>query len=142
VKRLRFFLRSKQFKKAVFVVALIIVITVTAGLVGGFMAPHAGVMGAVAAPFQKLAALVTDSWNDFSGNFKSAAKLSAENEKLKNEINNLRQQLVDYNEAVNENDFYEEYLEIKEDNPDFKFRPAMKISSDPDDVFGGFTVEA
>ncbi len=120
----------------------IIVLTVTAGIIGGFMAPHAGVMGAIAAPFQKVAALARDSWNDFSENFKSAAKLSAENEKLQKEINSLREQLVDYHNAVNENSFYEDYLEIKEDSPDFKFHPAMKISSDPDDVFGGFTIDA
>lgn len=139
---MRFFLRSKQFKKTVLIVVTIILLTVTAGIIGGFMAPQAGIMGAVAAPFQKLATLARDSWNDFSENFKSAAKLSAENEKLQIEINDLRQQLADYHEAVNENAFYEEYLEIKDENPDFKFHPALVISSDPDDIFGGFTVDA
>lgn len=139
---MRFFLRSKQFKKAVATVAIVLALAVVAGMIGGFMAPHAGIVGSIVAPFQKLGNSVAGAWNELCDNFRSAAQLNAEKEQLQNEINTLREQLVDYYDAVNENAFYEEYLEIKENNPDFKFCPAMVVSSDPDDVFGGFTVGA
>ena len=58
------------------------------------------------------------------------------------EIAALKEQLVDYEEAVNQNKFYEDYLDIKEANEDFKFCPALITSTDPDDDFGGFTVDA
>lgn len=138
---MRFFLRSKQFKKTAAIVAVVLVLSVTAGILGHYMAPQASLIGVVTAPFQKFGATVANAWNEISENFNSSAKLNAENDELRKEINSLREQLVDYQEAVNENKFYENYLEIKEHNPDFVFCPTMIISRDPDDPFGGFTVD-
>lgn len=139
---MRFFLRSPQFRKTAIIVAVVLVLTITAAAIGGFMAPQAGLMGAVAAPFQKLGAAISGAWNENAANYQSAAKLNAEKKALEEEVNELREQLVDYQQAINQNKFYEDYLGIKEVNPDFKFCSGMIISSDPDDIFGGFTVDA
>lgn len=139
---MRFFLRSPQFKKAMAIVAVIVALAITAGLVGGRMSPQAGVLGAVAAPFQQLGNAVAGAFGTIADNFKSAAKLNQEKESLQNEVNKLREQLTEYEEAVNENEFYEKYLNIKDANPDFEFAPAMVLGFDPDDIFGGFTVSA
>ncbi len=138
---MRFFLRSPQFKKTIAIIAVVLALAVAAGLIGGHMAPQAGIIGSVVAPFQKLGNTVMGALDEIGRNFKSAAELNAEKEKLQSEVNSLRDQLVDYEQAVNENEFYKDYLEIKELNPDFKFCPAQVISSDPDDIFGGFTVD-
>ena len=137
---MRFFLRSPQFKKTITIVLVIIALAVTAGLIGGYMAPQAGIIGSVVAPFQKLGNIVAASFGELADNFKSAAMLNGEKEKLQNEVNSLREQLVEYEQAVNENEFYEKYLGIKDMNPDFEFAPAMVLGTDPDDIFGGFTV--
>ena len=139
---MRFFLRSPQFKKAMAIVAVVVALAITAGLVGGRMSPQAGVLGAVAAPFQQLGNAVAGAFGTIADNFKSAAKLNQEKESLQNEVNKLREQLTEYEEAVNENEFYEKYLNIKDANPDFEFAPAMVLGFDPDDIFGGFTVSA
>ena len=139
---MRFFFRSPQFKKAATIVVVIIALAVTAGLIGGYMSPQAGIFGAIAAPFQKLSSAISNSFAEFSDNFKSAATLNGEKEKLQEEINSLREQLVEYEEAINENKFYENYLNIKELNPDFEFTPASVLGSDPDNLFAGFTVSA
>ena len=139
---MRFFLRSPQFKKAMAIVAVVVALAITAGLVGGRMSPQAGVLGAVAAPFQQLGNAVAGAFGTIADNFKSAAKLNQEKESLQNEVNKLREQLTEYEEAVNENEFYEKYLNIKDANPDFEFAPAMVLVFDPDDIFGGFTVSA
>lgn len=138
---MRFFLRSKQFRKTIAIIAAILALAITAGLIGGHMAPQAGIIGSIVAPFQRLGNTVVGAFNELSDNFKSAAKLNAEKEKLQSEVNSLREQLVEYEQALNENEFYKDYLEIKELNPDFVFCPAQVISSDPDDIFGGFTVD-
>lgn len=138
---MRFFLRSPQFKKTVAIVAAILALAIAAGLIGGYMAPQAGIIGSIVAPFQKLGNTVMGTLDELSDNFKSAAQLNAEKEMLQSEVNSLREQLVDYEQAINENEFYKDYLEIKELNPDFKFCPAQVVSSDPDDMFGGFTVD-
>lgn len=137
---MRFFLRSPQFKKAITIVAVVIALAVTAGLIGGYMSPQAGIIGSVAAPFQKLSNVIVDSFNTVADNFKSAAAINNEKEKLQNEVNALRAQLTEYEKAVSENEFYEKYLGIKDLNPDFQFAPAMVLGFDPDDIFGGFTV--
>ena len=140
--QLRFFLRSKQFKKGLATVAVILALSITAWLVGGFMSPQAGIIGAIAAPFQKIGSWISGGVEDISDNFNSAAQLNAENAALEEEIASLREQLVDYEEAINQNKFYEDYLDIKEANEDFKFCPALVTATDPDDDFGGFTVDA
>ncbi len=139
---MRFFLRSPQFKKAIAIVAVVVALAITAGLIGGYMSPQASILGAVAAPFQQLGNSVANAFGSVASNFKSAAELNREKEELQNEVNKLREQLTEYEAAVNENEFYEKYLNIKDANPDFEFAPAMVLSSDPDDIFGGFTVSA
>ncbi|MBQ1186464.1 MAG: rod shape-determining protein MreC [Clostridia bacterium] len=137
---MRFFLRSPQFKKTVAIIAVVLALAIVAGLIGGRMSPQAGILGAVAAPFQKLGNSVVNAIETTFNNFQSAAVLNNEKEQLQNEVNKLREQLTEYEEAVNQNEFYEKYLNIKDLNPDFEFAPAKVLASDPDDIFHGFTV--
>lgn len=140
MKSVRFFLRSPQFKKTIAIIAVVLALAITAGLIGGRMSPQAGVLGAIAAPFQKLGNSVINAFNTTFDNFKSAAALNNEIKELQNEVNKLNEQLTEYEEAVNQNEFYEKYLNIKDLNPDFQFSPAKVLAFDPDDMFLGFTV--
>lgn len=139
---LRFFLRSSRFRKTVSIVAIIIAAAIITALIGGFMAPQAGVLGAIAAPFQTVGGAVASTVSEFLENFRSAAELNNEKQKLEAEVNSLREQLVDYYDKTSENEFYKEYLEIKDNNAEFKFCSAMLIAVDPDDAFGGFVISA
>ena len=67
--------------------------------------------------------------------------LKAENEDLKKENARLREQLVDYLEIKEENERLRGYYDIKEKNPSFNLLPAEIISRDPNDDFGGFTLD-
>ncbi len=142
MKQLRFFLRSKQFKKGLATVAIILTLSITTWLVGGYMSPQAGIFGAIASPFQKFGSWISEEVGNIAAGFDSATKLTAEKKALEEELADLREQLVDYEEAINENKFYEDYLDIKQGNEDFEFCPAMVIATDPDDKFGNFTVAA
>ena len=139
---MRFFFRSKQFKITLLVVAIVIALSATAAIIGGSMSPQTSLFGAIAAPFQKLGNSIASAINEFSQNFESAAKLNAEKDELQQEVNQLREQLVDYQSALTENDFYKNYLGIKDSNPDFQLCPALATSRDPDDIYGGFTVDS
>ena len=138
---MRFFLRSQQFKTIISVIAIVLALSVTAGIIGGVMSPQASVIGAIAAPFKKLGSAIVGGFREIGSNFESAAPLNAENDKLKAEINDLREQLVDYQSALTDNEFYKSYLGIKDSNPDFEFCPALVTARDPDDIFKGFTVD-
>lgn len=139
---MRFFLRSRQFKKILSVVAILLAVCILAGIFGGLMSPQAGIVGIFTAPFQKLSNSVVGAFSVFAENFRSAAELNAEKQELQTEVDALRGQLVDYYDILNENEDYKKYLEIKEQNPDFKFCPAMVTAYDPDDIFSGFTLDA
>ncbi len=105
------------------------------------MSPQASIMGAITAPFQKLGTVIVQTFEEIGDNYDSAAKLNAEKDKLQAEVNKLREQLVDYQSAISDNEFYKDYLEIKDANPDFKFCPAFVTTKDPDDVFGSITID-
>lgn len=123
------------------IVAVVIVFSITVRIIGGIMSPQAGLAGAIAAPFQRLGTTIKNSFEDVGKRWSKGDELARENDQLKKQINELTEQLVDYQTVLGENEFYKDYLEIKDSNPDFVFCPAMKIAGDPDDPFGGFVID-
>lgn len=138
---MKFFLRSRQFKIFLAVVAAILALSITAGIIGSSMSPQANLVGAVTAPFVKLGTSVKNAIKDANDRWNKGSVLLEENKQLRDEVASLREQLVDYHSAVADNEFYKDYLKLKDENPDFEFCPAMIISTDPDDIYGGFTLD-
>ena len=54
----------------------------------------------------------------------------------------LRQQIVDYNQIKQENEWYSEILGLHERQPDYTFASGRVIGRDPNDVYGNFTISA
>ena len=138
---MRFFFRSRQFKIFLAVTACVIAFSIVMSVVGGYIAPQAGIAETIVAPFKKLAISAKNSIDSLNDRLFKSDELVQENEKLNAQLNELRDKLVDYESAINDNEFYKDFLEIKENNPDFVFCPAFITSRDPDDEFGGFTVD-
>lgn len=138
---MRFFFRSRQFKIFLAVTAVIIALSIALPLLGSYISPQASFGEAIVAPFKSLAATIKNSVDGFQTKFAKSDELVLENNELKNELNKLRDKLVDYETAINDNEFYKGFLEIKENNPDFQFCPAFVTAKDPDDEFGGFTID-
>lgn len=137
---MRFFFRSRQFKIFLAVTASVIALSIVLSLIGGYISPQAGILQTITEPFKALAAGVKHSVDNLDTRLNKSDELLDQNEKLKEEINSLRDKLVEYESAINENEILKDFLEIKENNPDFEFCPALISSRDPDDEFGGFTV--
>lgn len=138
---MKFFLRSRQFKIFLIILSLILAVSIIAGIIGSSMSPQANIVGAVTTPFVKLGTTIKNAVDDASERWSKGAELTEENKQLKEEIATLREQLVDYHSAIADNNFYKSYLKIKDENPDFNFAPASIISFDPDDIYGGFTLD-
>ena len=138
---MRFFFKSRKFKIMASVTAVIVALAILARIAGGIIAPQAGVFGAVAAPFQKMFTGVSNFFEDLGKKFSDNEALILENSRLQEQINSLNEQIADYEQTKNENEFYKQYLEIKEANPDFKFADAVVISRDMTDEYGSFTVD-
>ena len=137
---MRFFFRSRQFKIIVAIFSAIVVLSATFGFIGFRISPQANIAGTIAAPFQSIAITIKNVVGDFISAYNDGNELLMENEELKTEINELREQLADYNTATEQNAFYEKYLGIKEKNPDFIFTAATLISRDSDDPYSGFVI--
>ncbi len=137
---MRFFLRSKQFKLLIIIVISIVVLSVGAKIIGSAVSVQSNILGSIAAPFQKVAAHVSNFFGSISDRFGENTQIIEENEQLKQQVNDLTSKLLDYTEAIEENKFYENYLEIKEIHSDFQFEPAMVISRDFSDSGYSFTI--
>ncbi len=139
---MRYFFKSRQFKIALATVAVIVALTLLATLTGGLIAPHSGIFGTIAAPFQKVANGISDTFGNWGAKMQNNETVILENAQLREEINRLNQKIADYDTMKTENDFYKEYLEIgiKDAHPDFKFQNAAIISRDSIDAYGGCTI--
>lgn len=137
---MRFFFKSRQFKIIVITFIILVAVTAIFAAVGKHMSPQTDIAGTIAAPIRKAYAFVADSVSDFFKTYNNNNSLSLENAELKSQIDELRAQIADYDEIAARNEFYKNYLEIKDDNPDFKFTHANLISRDNDDPFCSFVI--
>ena len=137
---MRFFFRSRQFKIIAAVFAALIVIAAVTAAVGGRMSPGANIFGTVTAPFRSFASKISGGISSFVEVYTEGEKLNIKNAELETEISELRKKLADYEQAVSENEFYKNYLDIKDANPSFKFTAATLISRDKEDPYKGFII--
>lgn len=138
---MRFFFRSPRFKLILGVTAGLIILAAAVKLISGIAPPQSSVAGAIAVPFQKFATGISHSIADFKTALFDGQKLMEENARLESEVARLTSDLVDQQKTAEENEFYKNYLGLKEQNPDFEMEPAMLISRDSSDRFGSFTID-
>ena len=137
---MRFFFRSRQFRIIITIFLVVLILSVSFALAGSHMTPFTDAASIITAPFRNAYTAVENEVKDFIKAYRDGNDLMIENANLESEINELRQKIAEYDKAKSENEFYKNYLEIKEANPDFKFTPATVISHDSIDKFGGFII--
>lgn len=97
--------------------------------------------GLLMLPLNSFSASVGNSIQEHFGPFLSAGRVAEENRALRAEVQDLKEQLIDYEAVKMENVQFRELLEIKERNSDFIFEPATVVARTPDDWFGSFTID-
>ena len=139
---MRFFFKSRQFKIGAGILAILIVISIIARLAGNAIAPQSSIVGALVAPFQKMVTSVSNGIKDFGKKISDNSTLILENNELKEQIDFLNNTVAEYEKIKAENEFYKDYLEIKDAHPDYTFCDATVISRDSTDKFQAFTIDA
>lgn len=139
---MRRFLRSKKFIVMVCVVALLTALTVTFGILSDWASPQSVFVGSIVTPIQNAFSDAADAVTGFFGVFGQRDELAKENAELKEQLNALTEEKLEWQEALNENEFYEDFLGLKEENEDFTFCAARVIARDPADVYGTMTIDA
>ena len=137
---MRFFFRSKQFKVILSILIALIAISVIFSVIGSQLSPQANIVGMLTAPFRTAANGIWNGIEDFVSAYRDGSKIMLQNAELEAELNELREQLADYQQTEAENEFYKKYLKIAEENPDFKFNEATLISRDNDDPYKSFVI--
>ena len=135
------FLHSITFKILLGVLALLLGMMIYGASTGGIATVTESVLTAVTQPFVKLSSSISGAANGFFGKFFNAGAISDENERLRDEIAGLREQLADYDKAVYENEQYKEMLKITQEHPDYEITSASVISRDASYGFGRFTID-
>ena len=135
------FLKTGAFKALVVVALFLIGIMLYAATTGGVATIPATITGAIISPLQSLGASVTNGFHDFFGIFTDSDKLREENDALQSEVNALREKQVELDELRRLNELYREFLEVKEQRPDYQFADGRVIWMDAANKYGNFTVD-
>lgn len=137
---MRRFLQSRALKAFICVIVAIVLGAVIAALSHSNNTPLSSATSTALYPLQRVSAYLSYKFSNFNDNFKSSATLAEENEELRQELDAARKDVIDYNEAKRKLAIYEDFLGVKEENPDFIFENAIIISRDSTDINQSFTL--
>lgn len=138
---MRDFFESRRFKILIVIAVFLSGVMAYAGANGRLTAAPQEVLSVLVEPFQWVAAKVSDGAGSLWHKYTSVDDVMAENEALKEENKTLKEQLVDYDKVVAENDAYKSLEAIQEANPNRTYASAFVIGRDTLDEFGGFTLD-
>jgi len=110
-------------------------------IIRGTSSPVTSALGLVTGPLQGLSMSLSNAAKDFAGYFASADALRQRVNERDEEIAELRAKLVEYHDVMRKNELYEEFLELKRENPQFQFSEASIIGIEPiGDSVAAFTL--
>lgn len=137
---MRFFLKTKKFRIMAVTAAVIVALFLCLKLIGGIISPASDLLGSVFSPIQTAFSDASHYFSDLNKKLNDGEKLLAEKKELQEQLSDMRKQIADYDDMKSQNEFYKNYLDIKEENPDYEFCDAKLISRDKDDNYSSFTV--
>ncbi len=134
------FLKSTAFKIFAVIAAALLLGSVFAVASRSGSSPLTSVTSFVFGPLSRLSSYISAEFSSLPISFKSSSALAVEIEDLQEKIDKLTEQLVDYEQIKHKNDFYQEFLEIKEEHSDYVFAEAAIIGRDAANQLGSFTL--
>ena len=136
------FIHSVKFKILAGIVALLLGIMIYAASTEGGVSIISSALGAVVRPVQKLSTAISNKVSTTLDMLMNADKYYDENKKLKDKLDDLYIDIVDYENIKEENEHYKEVLGLKEEYPDYKFSaPCQVIGRTPNDIYQSFSID-
>lgn len=132
--------KSNRFKMVILIVALLGVGALLSAANGYGETAQSTVVGTIFAPCHYIAGKISDAVDNVKLNLSGNAEYEKQINELKSQVGDLQDKLVDYENLKNQNELYKEFLEIKDENPDYEFVEANVIGRDSSDIFGSFTI--
>lgn len=137
---MRWLLYGSKFKVALSVTVALILGVVFASLSRNASSPLTTAAAAVFSPLNSLASYVSGAVRDFGASFTSSSVYIGQIEELNSQAEEYEKQLADYERLKEKVKTYEEFLELKQRNPDYKFVYASVISRDAADALSTFVL--
>ncbi len=137
---MRNFFRTTKFKISLAVLFSLFLGFFVAAVSNSGSSPLSSALSYIMTPLENIAVAIADTTDDFNGWFVSSKTYADKIDELKQENAKLRSQLVDYEKTLHKLEAYEEFLDVKEKNPDYSFIPATIILKDTSDIYGSFTL--
>lgn len=135
------FFKSWGFKLICALAVLAIAVMVRAAAVGDTDVFISQTLSVISQPFLKLSTSVSESVNGFLDRFVRTEDVFLENEELRRQLREANDKLVEYENIKRENEQFREFLQLKENNPDYDFETATVIGRDSTSRFGSFTID-
>ncbi|MBQ6897133.1 MAG: rod shape-determining protein MreC [Oscillospiraceae bacterium] len=135
-------MKNNPFKIVIAVIAVLVGMALYAGVNGRLMTLPQEIMGAVSVPFRSVTAQVSNKFSVWKDRTVNIDQIIEENEQLRKENQELKQKQIDYDKIKIENEKYKEFLEIKEENPEYEIAAASVIGRDGMEKFYSFTIDA
>lgn len=132
--------KSGRFKVLCAVLSFLLVGAFLSAVNGHGETAQSSVIGTIFTPAHWVAGKISDGIDKISSNARGDARYEAEIDRLEQELGELQDRLIDYNNLKSQNEIYKQALELKEDNPDFKYLEACVIGRDSANPFNTFTI--
>lgn len=135
------FFKSTKFKIILCVLAALLTGMFLAAFTSNATSPFTSAAGVIFEPVQKAATFIAEKTADWKSSFASSSVYKDRIEELESEIIIYNAQLVDYERTKQKLKAYEEFLEVRENNPDFEFCSASIVTRNTADVYDSFTLD-
>ena len=138
---MRDFFSTTKFKVLLAVLVLLAGMMAYAGANGRLTSAPQEILGVLALPFQKLSSAFSGGMHSMLEKYANLDAVIDENEELRRQNEELRNQLIEYDRIKAENEAFRSLHNIEESNPDFSYASGFVIGRDPLEQFGGFTID-
>ncbi len=135
------FFKSTTFKILISVAVILLSATVLATVVSNSTSPLTNLVSVITTPLQDAASVLSAKFDDATGGFISSKTYQDRVAELEKQVADYQSQLVDYEDTKKKLETYEEFLQVREKHPDYKWTYATVIGRDSSDVFGSFTLD-
>ena len=131
---IRFF-KTKAVRLLGIIIAALVLGAVIAAIAHSGSTPLSAAAVTITKPLQQLSTGLSNYLDEFCDYFRSAQALKNENASLKQQIADYQGELADYENVKRTLTVYEEFLGVKEENPDFEFCNAKLLSKNTNSIY-------
>ena len=123
------FFKTTRFKVIICVLVALMAGIFLAAFTNDAVSPFTSAAGIIYKPVQKAATFIAEKTADWKGSFVSSSVYRDRIEELESEAYGYKAQLVDYERTKQKLQAYEEFLNVREKNPDYQFCSASIVTS-------------